>query len=156
MQRGVTPSLKKTVVADSILVMFGRSHRRCLCAVIAAGAVFFLSAGCCAIAFGQNPSGKNESGRAHIEEALRGLNRGREMGQVAISPDGKRLAWIEGGRGGGEIRVASPDDLSKSQRISWPGNQIPRHWLSSRVVVIRRDGRRTSIFRDWMEVRQSG
>jgi len=40
------------------------------------------------------------------------------MGQVAISPDGKRLAWIEGGRGGGEIRVASPDDLSKSQRIT--------------------------------------
>src|ERR1700759_328636 len=56
--------------------------------------------------------------RAHIEEVLRGLNRGRSFGQVAISPDGNKLAWIDGGRGGSEIRVASPSDLTKSERIT--------------------------------------
>ena len=30
--------------------------------------------------------------RAQIEEVLNGLSRGRSIGQVAISPDGKRLA----------------------------------------------------------------
>ena len=56
--------------------------------------------------------------RSHIEEVLRGLNRARNFGQVAISPDGKKLAWIEGGRGGSEILVASPTELSKSQRVT--------------------------------------
>jgi dipeptidyl aminopeptidase/acylaminoacyl peptidase len=37
---------------------------------------------------------------------------------VAISPDGKKLAWIDGGRGGSEIRVASPSDLTKSERVT--------------------------------------
>ena len=56
--------------------------------------------------------------RSHIEEVLRGMNRGRNFGQVAISPDGRKLAWIEGGRGGSEIRVGSPSDLSKSERVT--------------------------------------
>jgi dipeptidyl aminopeptidase/acylaminoacyl peptidase len=56
--------------------------------------------------------------RAHIEEVLRGLNLGRGFGQVAISPDGSKLAWIDGGRSGSEIRIASPNDLSKSERIT--------------------------------------
>lgn len=61
--------------------------------------------------------------RAHVEEVLRGLNRGHGVGQVAVSPDGKQLAWIAGGRGGGEILVAPiPDltkpDLEKTQRVT--------------------------------------
>ena len=56
--------------------------------------------------------------RSHIEEVLRGLNRGRGFGQVAISPDGKKLAWIDGGRGGSEIRIASPSDLAKTERVT--------------------------------------
>ncbi len=56
--------------------------------------------------------------RAHVEEVLRGLNRGKGVGQVAVSPDGKRLAWIEGGRGGGEIRVAPMDDLKTSAKVT--------------------------------------
>ena len=104
-------------MADSILDMFGRLSRRCRCAVITSGAVFILGA-VCAVAQAQNEPAKSGSDRAHIEEALRGLNRGRGVGQVAISPDGKRLAWIDGGRRGGEIRVASPEDLSKSQRVT--------------------------------------
>ena len=61
---------------------------------------------------------QNAPDRAHIEEVLRGLNRGRMVGQVAVSPDGKRLAWIEGGRGGGQILVAPIDDLKVSQRVT--------------------------------------
>ncbi|HEY2471563.1 MAG TPA: S9 family peptidase [Terracidiphilus sp.] len=56
--------------------------------------------------------------RAHIGEVLRGLARGHSFGQVAISPDGKRLAWIEGGRGGGEIVVAPTDDLAKTAKVT--------------------------------------
>jgi dipeptidyl aminopeptidase/acylaminoacyl peptidase len=65
-------------------------------------------------------SGSTEASpdRAHIEEILQGLNRGRNVSQVAVSPDGKRLAWIEGPRDGGEIRVAPFDDLKKSTRVS--------------------------------------
>ena len=57
-------------------------------------------------------------GRAHIDEVLKGLNRGRYLGQVAVSPDGKRLAWIQHGKDGAEIRVASIDDLAKSERFT--------------------------------------
>jgi dipeptidyl aminopeptidase/acylaminoacyl peptidase len=56
--------------------------------------------------------------RAHVEEVLRGLNRGHSVGQVAVSPDGKQLAWITGGRGGGEILVASMADLKRTQRVT--------------------------------------
>jgi dipeptidyl aminopeptidase/acylaminoacyl peptidase len=56
--------------------------------------------------------------RAHIEEVLKGLNRGRFLGQVAISPDGKRLAWIEGAREGVEIRVAPLGDLAHSEQVT--------------------------------------
>ncbi len=52
------------------------------------------------------------------DKVLRSLNRGHNFGQVAVSPDGKRLAWVQGGRMGGEIRVASIGDLGKSQRIT--------------------------------------
>ena len=56
--------------------------------------------------------------RAHVEEVLRGLNRGHGVGQVAVSPDGKQLAWIAGGRGGGEILAAPRGDLKKTQRVT--------------------------------------
>src|ERR1700742_2295293 len=60
--------------------------------------------------------------KAHIDEVLKGLNRGRSMGQVAIAPDGKRLAWIEMGKEGAEIRVAPVGDLGKSERVTAAGN----------------------------------
>ena len=55
---------------------------------------------------------------ARVEELLRGLQRGRAVDQVAVSPDGKRLAWVEGASGGTEIRVAPLDDLKKSERVT--------------------------------------
>ena len=58
------------------------------------------------------------AGRAHIDEVLKGLNRGRSVGQVAISPDGTRLAWLQPGKDGVEIRVAGLGDLAKSVRVT--------------------------------------
>jgi dipeptidyl aminopeptidase/acylaminoacyl peptidase len=56
--------------------------------------------------------------RARIEAALQGLNRGRFVGQVAVSPDGKRLAWIEREKENAEIRVAPLDNLKKSEPVT--------------------------------------
>ena len=56
--------------------------------------------------------------RAAIEEVLKGISRGHSIGQVAISPDGKRLAWIEGTKEGAEIRVAPLGDLAKYERVT--------------------------------------
>ena len=53
-----------------------------------------------------------------IDQVLRTLNRGHALGQVAVSPDGKRLAWIEGARQGAEIRVAAFGALDKSERVT--------------------------------------
>jgi dipeptidyl aminopeptidase/acylaminoacyl peptidase len=52
--------------------------------------------------------------QGRIEEFLRGLHRGQAIGQVAISPDDKRLAW----RTKGEIRVAPIDNMETSRRIT--------------------------------------
>jgi dipeptidyl aminopeptidase/acylaminoacyl peptidase len=56
--------------------------------------------------------------REHIEEVLRGLNRGQTIGQVAVSPDGKLLAWIGGERGSAEILVAPLGDLKSTKRVT--------------------------------------
>jgi dipeptidyl aminopeptidase/acylaminoacyl peptidase len=56
--------------------------------------------------------------RSHTEETLKGLNRGAYIGAIAISPDGKRLAWTEGSREGAQILVAPIGDLAKPQRIT--------------------------------------
>jgi len=53
-----------------------------------------------------------------IEQLMHSLNRGHSVGQVAVSPDGKQLAWIEGTRGGSEIHLAPRGDLSKFVRIT--------------------------------------
>jgi dipeptidyl aminopeptidase/acylaminoacyl peptidase len=55
---------------------------------------------------------------AHVEEVLNNLNRGRNVSQVAVAPDGKRLAWIEGPRGGGEIWLAPIDNLKNATRVT--------------------------------------
>ena len=56
--------------------------------------------------------------RARIDDVLKSLNRGRSLGQVAVSPDGKRLAWIQAASGGIEIRVSPLSDMSKSERVT--------------------------------------
>ncbi len=66
----------------------------------------------------QNAAPSSAPNHAQIDEAIRGVERGRSVGQVAVSPDGKRLAWIEGMRGAGDILVAPLDDLKKSERVT--------------------------------------
>jgi dipeptidyl aminopeptidase/acylaminoacyl peptidase len=56
--------------------------------------------------------------RARMEQVLKGLNRGRSVGQVAVSPDGKYVTWIEGMRDGGQILLAPIDDLKKADHVS--------------------------------------
>jgi dipeptidyl aminopeptidase/acylaminoacyl peptidase len=58
------------------------------------------------------------SDRAHIEDVLRGLNRGRSLSQVAVSPDGKRLASIQVAKEGVEIRVSPLSNMSASERVT--------------------------------------
>ena len=60
----------------------------------------------------------NSTDRDHVHEVLRGLNRGRSVAQVAVSPDGKRVAWVQDMRETGGILVAPVNDLEKSERVS--------------------------------------
>jgi dipeptidyl aminopeptidase/acylaminoacyl peptidase len=64
--------------------------------------------------------------RARIEEVLRGLGRGRLVGQAAVSPDGKRLAWTEPASRGEVIRVAPLDGLAKSEPVTAAANPEQR------------------------------
>jgi len=85
---------------------------------VACAAGAFVTAFTFGTAQAQTAAAPSAPDRAHIEEVLHGLERGRSIGQVAISPDGKRLAWIEGGRGGGDILVAPLEDLKQSERVT--------------------------------------
>lgn len=58
------------------------------------------------------------SGPERVDQVLRSLDHGHYIGQVAVSPNGKRLAWIQGARGGAEIRLAPLGELSKFVRIT--------------------------------------
>jgi dipeptidyl aminopeptidase/acylaminoacyl peptidase len=50
---------------------------------------------------------------AQLDEILSSQNRARTISQVAISPDAKRIAWLEAG----QIRVAPFDNLAQSQPV---------------------------------------
>jgi dipeptidyl aminopeptidase/acylaminoacyl peptidase len=54
----------------------------------------------------------------HIADVLRSLNRGHSIGQVAVSPDGMRVAWVDGGRRDGEIVFAPIQDLKSTRRVT--------------------------------------
>jgi dipeptidyl aminopeptidase/acylaminoacyl peptidase len=93
-------------------------HRAGLMAGIALAVALFLSPWG---AHAQDSPANRAPLRAHIDEVLKGLNRGRSMGQVAVAPDGKRLAWVQFAKEGAEIRVAPLDDLNKSERVTAAG-----------------------------------
>jgi dipeptidyl aminopeptidase/acylaminoacyl peptidase len=57
---------------------------------------------------------------AHIEEVMHSLSGGHSVSQVAISPDGKYLAWTEDGA----IRLAPLDNLDKSRRVTAAASPI--------------------------------
>ena len=103
--------------------MFLRRFHPCLRAGLTAGVVLFSSLNfnssfAAAQEAGAAKTPATSPGRAHIDEVLKGLNRGHYVGQVAVSPDGKSLAWIQYGKDGLEIRVAPIGDLIKSQRVT--------------------------------------
>jgi len=52
--------------------------------------------------------------RAQLDDIFASENHARTITQVAISPDGKRIAWVEPG----QIRVAPFDNLSQSQPVT--------------------------------------
>jgi dipeptidyl aminopeptidase/acylaminoacyl peptidase len=97
--------------------MFLTMIRKCFCGgpVVGAALIFSLILNPCFTS--AQGSGKAPD-RAHIDEVLKGLNRGRPVGQVAVSPDGQRLAWLQPGKDGAEIRVAPLEDLAKSDRVT--------------------------------------
>jgi dipeptidyl aminopeptidase/acylaminoacyl peptidase len=96
------------------------THPRSSWASVVVAALFAVAAllACAASLFAQPTPAPEDSDRAHIEDVLNGITHGHNVGQVAVSPDGKRLAWIEGARSGGDIHVAPLDDLKKSERVT--------------------------------------
>jgi len=69
------------------------------------------------VARAQTPSSvpaANAPSRAQLDEILASQNRARTITQVAVSPDGKRIARLEAG----QIRVAPLDNLVQSQPIT--------------------------------------
>ncbi len=93
---------------------------------VLAAAVLVFCAGCNIVLAGQSqsaasigaPRGASAEMPQGMDTTSMALIRGRSIMQVAISPDGKQLAWIESVRGGTEIRVAPLSDLRKSLRIT--------------------------------------
>jgi dipeptidyl aminopeptidase/acylaminoacyl peptidase len=66
-----------------------------------------------AAAFALLPVHAQKPADAHLSEILLSLHRGHFFDQVAVSPDGKRLAWIEQNK----IRVAPVGEPEKAQRL---------------------------------------
>jgi dipeptidyl aminopeptidase/acylaminoacyl peptidase len=84
-----------------------------------AGVALAMTSGSIAFcAHAQNAQSSQTPGRTHIEEVLKGLNRGHSVGSVAVSPDGKRLAWVQGSREGMELVVAPFGDPGKIERVT--------------------------------------
>jgi len=85
-------------------------------ATLLAGVALCLSAGAFGI-FTLSASAE-VSNHPRMDEILRGLSRGRFIAQVEVSPDGKRLAWIEGRGDEDEVFVAPLDHLKSSQLVT--------------------------------------
>jgi dipeptidyl aminopeptidase/acylaminoacyl peptidase len=71
-------------------------------------AVFIVT---CAASFAHSQSAPTS---AELNEILASQNAARTIAQVAISPDGQRVAWLESG----QLHLASIDNLAQSQQIA--------------------------------------
>ncbi len=90
--------------------MFSSSLRKSPIALLAAA--LFLCSGFAILAQGSQPTGAN-SVQHRVDQVLSSSSRNRVLGQVAVSPDGKYLAWIQDLHEGKEIRVSAIDHLGK-------------------------------------------
>jgi len=122
------------------------SLRRSLNAALLAATLLFFPAFSPSAACAQDSHGLSAAEHAHIEDVLQGLHRGRLIGQVAVSPDGKRLAWIQGMPGGEEIRVAPLGDLAKSRRVT--AASAPEQHCNEAEVTWAPDARSLAFFSD--------
>ncbi|HUV69004.1 MAG TPA: hypothetical protein VMW15_05025, partial [Terracidiphilus sp.] len=99
--------------------MFSQSRRKFLVAPVAAALLFCSPLH--ASAQDQQTSlqtSLQSSLNDRFDQVEQSVNRSHFLGQVAISPNGKHLAWIQGAPQGQEIRVAPLDHLAKFQRIT--------------------------------------
>ena len=74
----------------------------------------FILIGFFATLFARAQSAPAQPTSAQLDQILSSLNHGRTIAQVAVSPDGKRVAWLEAG----EIRFAPLDHFDKSKPIT--------------------------------------
>lgn len=65
---------------------------------------------------------------AHLDQVLSTQSRARTIAQVAVSPNGQQIAWLESG----QIRVAPIDDFAHSQPVTAAG---PGHSCNSSDLV---------------------
>lgn len=100
---------------------------------LASSALAFSLIGAFSVSFAQDAPANSSSDRTHIEDVLRGLNRGAFVGQVAVSPDGTTLAWVQGARGGEEIVAAPMDDLKQTRRVTAAANS-DQHCRESEIT----------------------
>jgi dipeptidyl aminopeptidase/acylaminoacyl peptidase len=52
--------------------------------------------------------------QSRVDQVLSGMHRGRSIAQVAVSPDGKRLAWVQRG----QIQISPIDKLDQGQPVN--------------------------------------
>jgi dipeptidyl aminopeptidase/acylaminoacyl peptidase len=94
-----------------------RKGLRTACAAVCVVAAVCVLADGAATARAQGQAG-SAAEQQKMAEILRGLSRGVRIGEVAVSPDGSRIAWTEGGRGGSGIEVAPMSDLTKTTHVT--------------------------------------
>ena len=87
-------------------------------AAFLASLVVFAAALSTRAALAQKTPAERSALHQKLDELTREIYRGRSLGQVAVSPDGKRLAWIERSGESDGILVAPLDNLKKSQRVT--------------------------------------
>ena len=85
-----------------------------LCKVRRSAPALLLSAAIVVSAHAQDSNAAPSSSVARVDEILSTIHRARTIGQAAVSPDGKRVAWVLGG----EILVAPIGDLAAGRRIT--------------------------------------
>ena len=93
-------------------------------------------------------SAQSAPDKAHIDEVLRGLNRGRSVGQVAVSPDGSRLAWIDLGSNPG-LRIAPISNISTAEPVQINGR------CSESDILWRPDSKALAFFANCGDAKQA-